>query len=211
MTDDAFAEGEPNGSTATHEEPSACTPTDTVAECTTGDAATGAAPGETTTRRLAPTALGALVVVAILVTVGGLVGWLAYRAHQSQQAQELRQLFLQVGRQGALNLTTIDYSRVDTDIQRVLESATGDFHDLFQREAPEFAQVVKQAQSKSEGSITEAGIETVTGDTAQVLVSVSVKTSNVGAAEQEPRHWRMRVGVEEIGDGAKVSKVEFVP
>jgi Mce-associated membrane protein len=178
---------------------------------TPDDTATGSALEPTSTRRLSPVLQGVLVGIAVLITLGGLVGWLAHGAHQSQQAQEQRQLFLQVGRQGALNLTTIDYSRVDTDIQRVLDLATGAFHDDFQRESLAFAQVVKQAQSKSEGSITEAGIESVTGDTAQVLVSVSVKTSNVGAQQQEPRHWRMRVSVEKIGGGAKVSNVGFVP
>jgi Mce-associated membrane protein len=221
MADDDSTDRKPNGSTTTHAESGNCTPNDTVddqpkSEVGVGggapdDAATGSALEKTSTRRLSPVVQGALVGIAILATLGGLVGWLAHGAHQSQQAQEQQQLFLQVGRQGALNLTTIDYSRVDTDIQRVLDSATGTFHDDFQRGSPAFAQVVKQAQSKSQGTITEAGIESINGNTAQVLVSVSVKTSNVGAQEQEPRHWRMRVSVEETGDGAKVSKVGFVP
>ena len=167
MANDAFTDRKPNGSTVTHEDSSDCAPNDTVdeepesevgvAERAPDDAATGSALEKTTMRRLSPVVQGALVGIAVLLTLSGLVGWLAYRTHQSQQAQEQRQLFLQVGRQGALNLTTIDYSRVDTDIQRVLDSATGAFHDDFQRESPAFAQVVKQAQSKSEGSITEAG------------------------------------------------------
>jgi Mce-associated membrane protein len=44
-----------------------------------------------------------------------------------------------------------------------------------------------------------------------VLVAVTVKTSNAGAAEQEPRAWRMRLTVKKVGDEAKVSNVEFVP
>ena len=46
---------------------------------------------------------------------------------------------------------------------------------------------------------------------AQVLVAVTVTTSNVGAPEQEPRAWRMRLTVQKVGDDAKVSNVEFVP
>jgi Mce-associated membrane protein len=209
MAADALTHREPNGSTATHGN-SADSPNDPV-EGTPEDAAAGSALEKTTTRRLSAVPQGVLVGVAVLVTLGALLGWSAYRENQSQRAQQRHQLFLEVGRQGVLNLTTIDHSRVDKDILRVLDSATGAFHDDFRRESTPFAQVVKQAQSKSEGSITEAGIESVTGDTAQVLVSVSVKTSNVVAPEQEPRHWRMRVSVEEIGDGAKVSKVGFVP
>lgn len=44
-----------------------------------------------------------------------------------------------------------------------------------------------------------------------MLVAVSVKTSNLGAAEQDPRHWRMRVIVQKVGNDMKVSNVAFVP
>jgi Mce-associated membrane protein len=40
---------------------------------------------------------------------------------------------------------------------------------------------------------------------------VTVKTSNAGAPEQAPRAWRMRISVQKVDDGAKVSNVEFVP
>lgn len=153
------------------------------------------------------TVLGLVVVVAL----AALVGWLGFRAYQSHQAQLQRQLFVQVGRQGALNLTTIDWQHVDTDVQRILDSATGTFYDDFSKRSQPFVDVVKKAQSKSVGTITEAGLESQSGDEAQVLVAVSVNTSNLGAAEQEPRHWRMRISVHKVGDQAKVSNVAFVP
>ncbi len=71
--------------------------------------------------------------------------------------------------------------------------------------------MVKQAQSKSTGEVTAAGVESETGDSAQVLVAVTVKTSNAGAPEQEPRAWRMRISVKKVDNDAKVSNVEFVP
>ena len=122
-------------------------------------------------------------------------------------------MFLQVGRQGALNLTTIDHQQADADVQRILDSATGTFDDDFQRRAQPFIDVVRQAQSKSVGTISEAGLESESesGDEAQVLVAVTVKTSNAGAPEQEPRAWRMRISVQKVGDEAKVANVEFVP
>ncbi|HYB82503.1 MAG TPA: tetratricopeptide repeat protein, partial [Mycobacterium sp.] len=149
--------------------------------------------------------------LTVIVALGGLGGWLGYRAYQSQQAEQKRNLFLQVGRQGALNLTTIDYSHADADIQRILDSATGTFHDDFQRRSSAFVEVLKKAQSKTEGAITEAGLESVSGDSARVLVAVSVKTSSLGATDQQPRNWRLRIDVQKVGDGAKVSNVGFVP
>ncbi|CNI23546.1 conserved Mce associated membrane protein [Mycobacterium tuberculosis] len=43
-----------------------------------------------------------------------------------------------------------------------------------------------------------------------MLVAVAVK-SRTAAGEQSPREWRMRIDVQTVGDGAKVSNVVFVP
>ncbi|MGB2920172.1 MAG: Mce protein [Mycobacterium sp.] len=149
--------------------------------------------------------------IAGVVALAGLTGWLGYRAYESSQAEAQRNLFLQVGRQGALNLTTINHETAEADVQRILDSATGTFYDDFQQRAQPFVEVVKQAQSKSEGTIAEAGLESSSESGAQVLVAVTVQTTNAGAPEQEPRAWRMRLLVEQVSDEAKVSNVEFVP
>ena len=111
----------------------------------------------------------------------GFEGSLGYRVHQDHQVQAQRNLYVQVARQTAINLTTIDYAEVDADIKRVLDSATGAFHDEFQNRSKPFVEVVKKVQSKSEGTIAEAGLLTYTKDQAQVLVAVAVKTSMAAA------------------------------
>jgi Mce-associated membrane protein len=155
--------------------------------------------------------LATIAGLVLVVALAGLTGWLGFRTYQSHKADEQRKLFLQVGRQGALNLTTINFEHADADVQRILDSATGTFYDDFQKRSQPFVAVVKQAQSKSVGTIAEAGLESESGDGAQVLVAVTVKTSNAGAPEQAPRAWRMRISVQKVGDEAKVSNVEFVP
>ncbi|MDN4522554.1 Mce protein [Mycolicibacterium austroafricanum] len=146
-----------------------------------------------------------------VLALAGLTAWMGYRTYEANRDEHRRELFLQVGRQGALNLTTIDWQNAEADVQRILDSATGTFYDDFQQRAQPFVEVVKQAQSKSVGTVAEAGLESAGANEAQVLVAVTVKTSNAGAPEQEPRAWRMRISVEKIGDDAKVSNVEFVP
>jgi Mce-associated membrane protein len=152
-------------------------------------------------------AVGLVIVAASL----GLAGCLGYRSYQAREAQAQRILYVQVARQAAVNLTTISYTEVDADVQRILDSATGTFHDDFQKRSQPFVDVVKQAQSKSEGTVAEAGLESETGDQARVLVAVSVKTSIAAAPDQDPRRWRLRISIQRTADGAKVSNVEFVP
>ena len=156
--------------------------------------------------------LALIVGTVIVVALAALVGWLGYRAYESNQTAQLRELFVGVGRQGAINLTTIDAAQADQDVQRILDSATDQFYDDFAKRSQPFVEVVKQAQSKSVGTVTEAGLESMTDSEGQVLVAVTVVTSNRGAPNQPPRAWRMRLTVKKTGDDeAKVSKVEFVP
>lgn len=163
-------------------------------------------------QRMSHVKLATIAGLVLVLVLGGLTGWLGYRAYESRQAEDLRNLFLQVGRQGALNLTTINHEQAEADVQRVLDSSTGTFYDDFQQRSAPFIEVVKQAQSKSEGTISEAGLESSNDNEGQVLVAVTVNTTNAGAPEQAPRSWRMRISVQKTGDDeAKVSNVEFVP
>ncbi len=161
-------------------------------------------------RRMSHVRLATIIGLVAVVALAGLCGWLGFRAYEARKAADERNLLLQVGRQGALNLTTIDFEHVDEDVQRVLDSSTGSFYDDFDARAEPFKAVVKQAKSKSVGTIAEAGIQEERDDGADVLVAVTVKSSNAGAAEQEPRAWRMLITVQKVGDEAKVSNVRFV-
>lgn len=147
----------------------------------------------------------------IVVALAGLLGWLGFRTVQPLQAAQQRELFLQAGRQGALDLTSVNYAEVDADVRRILERSTGTFHDDFQTRSQPFVDVVKRNQSKRQGSIIEAGLQSVTGDSARVLVVVSVKTSNAGVDEPQPHSFRMRIDVQKMPGGVKVSNVEFMP
>jgi Mce-associated membrane protein len=150
---------------------------------------------------------GTVMAAALAVAVG----WTGYRCSENHQIDLQRSQLLQAARQGALNLTTISYTEIEADVARILDSSTAQFHDEFQQRSAPFVDVVKKAQSQSQGAITEAALETDDGQSAQALVAVSVKTSSAGVADQQPRLWRMRIGVQMVGDTAKVSTVEFVP
>lgn len=149
--------------------------------------------------------------LATVIALSALIGWTGFRAHQAHHAQTQRNLYLQVARQGALNLTTIDAEHADADVHRILDGATGEFYADFAKRSQPFIDVLKQAKAKTVGTVTEAGLESQTADSAQALVAVSVLTSNAGQSEQGPREWRMRIEVQKIGDQVKVANVGFVP
>lgn len=153
-------------------------------------------------------AVVALFAIAALVSIAT---WQGLRWQESQRVERQRSLLLEVGKQGALNLTTIDYAQADADAARIVDGAAGAFKDDFAKRAPAFVELVKRSHAKSEGTVTGAGIESLSGESARVLVSVSVKTTTSDAAEPQTSLWRMRIDVTKVGDDLKISNVGFVP
>jgi len=164
------------------------------------------------TGRRSPIRVAIAFGVGTSLALSALAGWLSYNTSRQQAAADTRNLMVQVAKQGAVNLTTISYTEVDKDVQRILDSSTGAFHEDFQHRAQPFIDVVKQARSTSTGTVTAAGLESQDSDQAQVLVAVEVKTATNGAPPpQQPRNWRMRISVLQTAAGAKVADVQFVP
>jgi Mce-associated membrane protein len=148
--------------------------------------------------------------IAFLIGLAALCGWFGHRSTQLQRAEDQRHAYVEAARQGAVNITSIDFQRADADVQRILDSSTGQFHDEFADRAAAFLDAAKRSQSTSVGEILDAGIESLADDGATVLVAVSVNTSQVGAADLPVRSWRMRMTVQGSGSDVKVSKVDFV-
>lgn len=153
-------------------------------------------------RRIALAALASLVLVT---------AWLGYRNYEVRHTEHQHWEMVQAARDGALSLTTIDHEHVDENVQRILDASTGSFRDDFEQRAKPFADAARKAQSKSVGAVTGAGVESATNNEGQVLVAMTVMTSNRGVPETQPKAWRMRVTVTETDGGYKVSRVEFVP
>jgi Mce-associated membrane protein len=148
-----------------------------------------------------------LVAGAVLA---GLVGWLSCRTYEVQNREAQRELFVQTAQQVAVNLSTVDYQHADADAQRILDSATGKFADSFSHRKQLYIDTAKRTRSTSLGAVTDAGLESQTGDQGRVLVAVTVKSADPTQAQQEPQFVRMRVTVQKIGDVAKVSDVVFL-
>jgi Mce-associated membrane protein len=189
---------------------------DDAAECPAVDDADPhdpkpAASKATTTRwRISRVSLALIVCVLSAASVAGIGGWLAYQAYGLHRADERRQQFLETGRQAALNLTTINHADVDANVRRILDLATGTFHDDFSHQSAPFVEEVRREQSNTEGSITGAGLESVTEDSARIIVAVLVTTTTVSNPQPQQNRFRLRLDVRRVEGAMKVSDVQFI-
>ncbi|RDH80461.1 mammalian cell entry protein [Mycolicibacterium moriokaense] len=148
--------------------------------------------------------------VAVAVALAAVGVWQGLQANRAHRADLQRKEFLRAGRQVAVDLTTIDYNRVDADVARILDVTTGDFHDDFAKRAKPFVDVVKSSQSTSVGQVVESGLESVQGAQAMMLVAVQVTTSSRTEGDQPKHGWRLRIGLVDDGETVKASDVQFV-
>lgn len=63
----------------------------------------------------------------------------------------------------------------------------------------------------TEVTVNSVAVESMTENSAVVLVAASSRVTNSEGANQEPRTWRLSVDLQREGDQIKMSKVEFVP
>lgn len=153
---------------------------------------------------------GLAVSAAVLALLIGANAWAGWREVQARRADQAREQMVAAGRAALQALTTIDYTDVDGAVQRILDASTGAFHDDFAQRAESFKAAARKAQSMSVGNLGAAGVESFDGDSGQVLVALTVMTSNRGEPEKRPKSWRTRVTVTKTADGFKVAEVEFV-
>jgi Mce-associated membrane protein len=164
-------------------------------------------------RRLrAPTLAVALIIAAVVAICAllGVSGWMAWHHHSVVQERQRAAAYIATARQGVINLTSLDFNKAKEGVQRVLDSATGEFKDDFQRRAQDFESVVKDSKAVTEGSVAATAVESMNNDSAVVLVLANERVTNIAGAKDQPRTFRFRVSVVHDGDQLKLSKVEFV-
>ncbi|WP_117427253.1 serine/threonine-protein kinase [Mycobacterium marinum] len=120
------------------------------------------------------------------------------------------QPYVDHAKQFAISLTSVNPQTIDADIQRILDGSTGAFHSDFADKSAQFKQSIVDAGSATQGKATGAGLESISGTTAHVVVSVTSNITKSTGVQQEPRQWRLRIQIEKIDDAYLASRVEFV-
>jgi Mce-associated membrane protein len=132
--------------------------------------------------------------------------------HRHQAAEQQRRAeYAAAGRQSVVTLMSLDFNKAKADVQRIIDNSTGQFRDDFKNQADDFVKVAQDSKVITEVTVNSTGVESMTNDSAIVLVSATSRVTNAAGAKQEPRTWRLSVNLQRDGGQIKMSKVEFVP
>ncbi len=166
------------------------------------------APSDTATPRSGRRLLVGLGLLLALLAVTALV--LGLRVRDARAADERREDALRYAQQMALNLTSISVQELDTDIEQVLDGATGEFEEDFARRSDNLREVLTTNEVVSEGKVLEAALVRADEDTATALVVVDATVRNAQNPQGGVNTYRMKLELERQGDRWLTSLLEFV-
>ncbi len=166
--------------------------------------------GDTATpRRSARQFVPAVLLLAVVALVVSAVV-LGLRLWEARSADTARSEALHAARQESVNLVTLDFNRVDTDIANVLAGATGDFRDQYAKDAERVKKVVTDNKVRSTGSVLEAGVVSADTDSVTVLVVVDSTVKNKANEKGQLRHYRMQLEMSREGGRWRARSLQFV-
>jgi Mce-associated membrane protein len=151
------------------------------------------------------------VVIVLICAFVGASGYMVWQRHETTERNQRTANFIAGARQGVVNMFSLDFNRSKEDVQRVIDSSTGQFRDDLQQRAKDFTTVVEQSKVVTQGTVNAAAVQSIDGNSALVLVAASSQITNAAGAKDERRNWRLKVTVTDDGGQYKMSKLEFVP
>jgi Mce-associated membrane protein len=152
-------------------------------------------------------ALASIVIVALLAVTG----YMMWQHHNVNETRQREAAYAAAARQDVINLMSIDYNKAKEDVQRIVDNATGTFKTDFQDQADTMIKAVQDSKVLVTTTVSAVAVQSMTNDSAVVLVAAKSEVTNATGANKEPRMWRLSVTMARDAGQIKLSKVEFVP
>ncbi len=186
--------------------------TDAEAEADVTIAATAAAPAEPRRRlrRPGPKALAVLAAMGCVCASLAASGYLLEQHREVLQQRQRTAEFAAEARNSILLMLTINASTARADVQRFVDETTGEFKAGILLSAEDFVKAVEQSNANSKGSVQAVAVQSMTDNSAIVLVAAKSELTKPDAAKPESKNIRIVVDVRRDGGQLKVSRVEFV-
>ncbi|MGE2713098.1 hypothetical protein ACQI4L_03470 [Mycolicibacterium litorale] len=165
-------------------------------------------------RRLRRPGRGTVVaILAVLVTAASLAvsGYLTWHHREAAGEHQQSAEFAAAARQIVFTLMSIDAAEAEDSVKQILDNSTGSFHDEFKIAAEDFVKLAQDGKVVTDVTVKAAAVETMSEDSATVLVTATSTVTNAAGADKQPRSWRLSVDVVRDAGQLKMSKMEFVP
>lgn len=157
-------------------------------------------------RKAIAVGVGIVVACASLFATGYMVRQQRSFAHEQQLAPQ----FATAARQGVATLMSIDAHHTKEYFQHITDISTGDLKKQLEVSAGLFQQQAEDAKVSSNVTVEAVAVESVTKDSAVVLIAAKSDVTNPDNTKRPPASWRLAVKVDRDGGQLKISRIDFL-
>ena len=152
------------------------------------------------------------VVAAILVVCASLAasGYIVWQHRSLVQRQQRAAEFTEAAREEVATLMSIDPAHAAESIQHTINDSTGALKSQLEATSSYMVKNAQDAQVTTKATVQEVAVESMTDNSAVLLVVAKSDTTNADKTQRPTVFWRLSVNIDRDGDRLKMSKLDFV-
>lgn len=124
--------------------------------------------------------------------------------------QQLTEEFKAAAREGVVTMLSVDSNHAKDDFQRIIDDSTGEFKSQMSALSALMVKRAEDSKARSKATVEAVAVESMSDDSAVVLVAGSSDVINADNTHQPRFVWRISVGLMRDGGKLKMSKFEFL-
>ena len=158
------------------------------------------------TRKAVGVGTAILLICASFAASGYIVWQHRTLVQQRQHAEE----FAAAAREEVATLMSIDPAHAAENVQHTIDDTTGALKSQLEATSSYMAKNAQDAQVTTKATVQDVAVESMTDNSAVVLVVAKSDTINPDKSVRPPVFWRLSVNIDRDGDRLKMSKLDFV-
>jgi Mce-associated membrane protein len=148
-----------------------------------------------------------IVLLCVALAASGYIVWQHRTLVQQQQhAAE----FAAAAREEVATLMSIDPAHAAENLQHTIDDTTGALKSQLEATSSYMVKNAQDAQVTTKATVQDVAVESMTDNSAVLLVVAKSDTINADKSNRPTVFWRLSVNIERDGDRLKMSKLDFV-
>ena len=182
------------------------------AEDGAGEAKPSTAKSHWSSRLPRPTRKGVGVGTAIVLIAAslGASGYFAWQHYALAREQRHTAEFAAAARHGVATLMSLDADHATESVHRSIDVTTGALKSQLEATSDYVAKTAQDAKVTTKATVEDVAVESMTENSAVVLVVAKSDTINPDKSKRPPVFWRLSVNIDRDAGQLKLSKLDFV-
>jgi Mce-associated membrane protein len=161
-------------------------------------------------RRPTRKAVGVGTAIVLLCASLAASGYFVWQHRTLVQQRQHAEEFAAAAREEVATLMSIDPAHAMENLQHTIDDTTGALKSQLEATSSYMAKNAQDAQVTTKATVQDVAVESMTDNSAVVLVVARSDTINPDKSVRPSVFWRLSVDIDRDGDRLKISKLDFV-